>query len=181
MKVLIIHHLELVWEDGYERAGESFESLAAKVIAHIMKNDYDRVILTRFEDSDFGSEHHTYLEIESEDYESDYQNVASHVNDVFEYGYGWDIDILKDSYYWDREDLQDVIEYDQLPEDIKSEWGMGGHHSEIVMIEEWMKELKNKKCDVYICGAFDGECIEDLECALNHIDLDFTRINSLII
>lgn len=48
-KVLIIHHLESTWESGYNGFGESFESLAAKIIMHIQESDYDKVILTQFE------------------------------------------------------------------------------------------------------------------------------------
>ena len=54
----------------------------------------------------------------------------------------------------------------------------GGSHSEAVLIEDWM-QLSGE--DVYISGAFDGECIEDLEIALRHCQVKFSRIEDLIV
>ena len=34
---------------------------------------------------------------------------------------------------------------------------------------------------VHLAGAFDGECIEDMEIALGHLDVDFTRLEEFIV
>lgn len=49
----------------------------------------------------------------------------------------------------------------------------------MVLIADWMKKLPSK--NVFISGAFDGECIEDLEIALDFLDIDYTRIEKLIV
>ena len=57
----------------------------------------------------------------------------------------------------------------------------GGNHSELVLIPEWMEDLASEKARVSICGAFEGECIEDLEIALKACKIKFRRIESLIV
>ena len=84
---------------------------------------------------------------------------ADKVSEVHDYGYGWEKDCLTD-----------------YPNDFVQ----GGSHSEAVMIACWMRDLK-KTDSISICGAFDGECIEDLEIALSSLDLPFKRIESLIV
>ena len=55
----------------------------------------------------------------------------------------------------------------------------GGAHSEAVMIEDWMRELKGH--NVTICGAFNGECIDDLETALRFLGVGFRKEKSLTV
>lgn len=77
---------------------------------------------------------------------------------VYDYGYGWD------------EEALNYADWNYIP---------GGNHSEVVPIDDWMKTLKG---EVYLCGAFDGECIEDMEIALSSLDnIILNRIESLII
>jgi hypothetical protein len=83
------------------------------------------------------------------------------VSRVYDYAYGWE---------WEQ-----FAEY--TPDEI--EVCEGGNHSQCVLIADWMHELKG--ADVTISGAFDGECIEDLEIALNHLEIPFTREESLIL
>jgi hypothetical protein len=47
-----------------------------------------------------------------------------------------------------------------------------------VYIADWMRSLSG---DVYISGAFEGECIEDLEIALSHLRIEFKKVRQLII
>jgi hypothetical protein len=54
----------------------------------------------------------------------------------------------------------------------------GGSHSEVVLVDEWMHELEG---EIFLCGAFDGECIEDMEIALQGAGKEFERIEGLII
>jgi hypothetical protein len=83
-----------------------------------------------------------------------------YVTDVFEYGYGWN-------------------EEDKTNTPSECEWCEGGAHSELVLIPDWLKQLKSKK--VKLAGAFDGECIEDMEIALTNVGAKWSRINSLIV
>ena len=149
MKILIIHHLEEIWKSGYEMYGTSFEEQASNIIAHLEENDYDRVILSRFEEWELGEEHHC-------------SGIAEYIDTVHIYAYGWDMT---------------MVEQDCFPEDQR--WTEGGSHSEIVLIDKWMENLIND--DVSLCGAFDGECIEDMELALSGTGVDVKRIEDLII
>ena len=79
---------------------------------------------------------------------------------VHPYGYGWD--------------QETVLDYED--EDAFTE---GGNHSEYVLIEGWMYELNRD--EVFLCGCFDGECIEDMEIALTHCEIPFKRIEDLIV
>lgn len=83
--------------------------------------------------------------------------IAEHVNHVYDYAYGWEADMFQD----------------------ESEYCDGGNHSSVVHITDWMRDLP--KQNVTICGAFDGECIEDLEIALGHLDVKFDRLEEFII
>ena len=66
------------------------------------------------------------------------------------------------AYGWDSEIVEDIEDYEEANEMFVE----GGQHSEYVLIEDWMHELKGN--DVQLCGCFDGECIEDMEIALSH-------------
>lgn len=144
--VLILHHLEPMWESGYKRVGTSFDRMCEKVIDHLNEHEYRNIILTRFEDTNLDQRH----------YEVGLGDVG-HI-DVFEYGYGWDAAQLV-------EDPENFVE--------------GGYHSEAVLIADWLRMLP--KSGVYLAGAFDGECIEDMEIALNALKVKFTRVEDLIV
>ncbi len=88
--------------------------------------------------------------------EPEHEPISHYITDVFEYAYGWEAEELEN--YPDR-------------------FCEGGTHSEAVLIEDWMKI----DGEVFISGAFDGECIEDLEIALSHLEDPFKRIEELII
>lgn len=146
MKVLIIHHLEPMWSEGYEKFGTTFERLQEKFIDFLSENSFDRVILTRFED--WGAS-------VAEGY---FPELLEHINVFHPYAYGWD---------------------NECAENDPERFCEGGSHSEAVLIDDWMLPLK--RAAVTISGAFDGECIEDLEIALRHVGVNFTREESLIV
>ena len=77
--------------------------------------------------------------------------------EIYDYMYGWERDEVKD---WN-------IDYVD-----------GGSHSEVVLVYDWMYELDG---EIHICGAFDGECIQDLEFALDGAGKRYTRLNHLIV
>ena len=86
--------------------------------------------------------------------------LAALVNVWEEYGYGWDLE-----------------ESGQL-ELVGEEFAEGGSHSRHVLTPEWIKNLKGNK--VTLCGAFDGECIEDMEIALKACQVKFDRWEKFI-
>lgn len=167
MKTLIIHHLEPMWNEGYRTHGTSFEKLLEKFYNYLEENSFDRVILTRFEDRKLDDSYCFYCEKND-----DYCELSKFIDKVHNYDYGWDKDSIFDG---------------ELPEPKEegfyvNEWGNvycdGGVHSEIVWIPDWIQGLQG---DIFISGAFDGECIDDLETALEALNKTFHRINELIV
>jgi hypothetical protein len=167
MKTLIIHHLEPMWEGGYSRAGTCFEDLCVKVGEHITSNDYDQIILTRFESHQLDEPEYDYL--------------AVPYIQVKEYGYGWELDgFLDDDETEKVDEIRQRIENGEVYETrFGTKLAEGGSHSQVVIIDEWMERLP--KQNVFICGAFDGECVEDLETALSAINVNFQRVEELIV
>jgi hypothetical protein len=157
MKVLIIHHLEAIWENGYKNAGTSFWKLEYKFGQFLNENSFDKVIITNFELPSWFFRNGLGFKGKYEFYNT-YPNIGTFITDYHEYGYGWD-----------KENL----------ETDPNNFVIGGNHSEAVLVEDWMRNLKND--EVYISGAFDGECIEDLEIALRGCGVEFKRVNNLII
>lgn len=87
-----------------------------------------------------------------------YPELLERVSNVHDYAYGWEKSELENN------------------PDLFCE---GGTHSEAVYLADWMLPLK--RAQVTIAGAFDGECIEDLEIALRYLGVNFQREESLIV
>lgn len=156
MKTLVIHHLELTWQNGYANVGTTFDELARKTIAHIKRAKYDRVILTQFENWQAQDEHHE-------------SGIAELIDEWHDYGYAWELD----------NDVEDIHDENGFIYEHGNKYVDGGNHSRYVLIDTWIEKLKGH--NVSICGAFDGECIEDLEIALRACDIKFKRIENLIV
>ena len=77
MRVIIIHHLESVWSDGYAKAGTNFDEQAEELVKWLKAQEYSRVILTRCEEWTLGHEHEEH-------------GLEEWVDDVYPYGYGWE-------------------------------------------------------------------------------------------
>lgn len=133
--------------------GMDFEQLVEKFMQYLCQNSFDKVILTQFETPSY----HNPLQ----DY--GYAPIRCFIDEVHEYGYGWD-----------RQIIDDMLDHNP-----NLNYCEGGTHSEYVIIDDWMKDLKGE--EVFISGAFNGECIEDLEIALNGAEVEFSRIEELII
>lgn len=169
MKVLIVHHLEPEWATHYPKChpqGWEFYDFSEAVANHIVKENYDQVILTQF----------TYTRL----YDcAEYFPLYDKITVQYEYGYGWDMNDAR----LDGRSFEGA--YKQLDEmgyvigDDGRTWARGGAHSELVLIDDWMETLP--KNNVHICGAFDGQCIEDLEKALEHLEIKYERIEELIV
>jgi hypothetical protein len=156
MRVMILHHVETMWADAMHRMFDvDYDEYLLKVAAHLDAHQYDRVLLNMFEDTRLEPEHYP---------------IAEYVNAVNQYGYGWDANMFESDFEDGEDELgtQEGILY-----------CAGGTHSQIVALEDWMWELRGH--EVYIAGAFDGECIEDLEVALNFLEIPYSRVEELIV
>lgn len=91
--------------------------------------------------------------------EPEHYPISDYIDIVHEYDYGWTPEMFRDP----------------------SEYCEGGYHSEVVWLADWLKDLKHKRATVCIGGAFDGECIEDLEVALRHLKIPYKRLDNLIV
>lgn len=171
MHVLFCHHLEPIWNDGLKRHGTDFHSLCEEVAEHILENNYDAIIITQFEMNDMDRTHEAYFPIfavcEEKGINIEWQ----------EYGYGWELDSFS---FEDEDAAQELLESGEI---FLDQYGTklvrGGNHSQVVLIEDWIEYLA--KHDVSLCGAFDGECLEDISIAFDAANVNFFRIESLII
>ena len=152
--------MQPMWENGYKNLNTSFYEQLENVYNHIIDNDYDNLIITNFE-AGFNLE--------------DEQNcLKQFVYELQDYIYGWE---LNEQGFTDDE-IERIEDGEIVASESGVKWGLGGDHSEIVLIDEWMFNLEG---EIHLCGAFDGECIEDVEIALTHANVDFKRVESLII
>lgn len=163
MKTLLLHHFEPYWEHSLLKYDTSFEQEVEKVIDYIEynKNNIEKVIITLFEDLELSIEHNSILNICNEN------NIdIEHLN----YGYGWTKDEIST--------LQDFSE-----QNINKTWCQGtrDYHDDddIILIEDWMHNLKEK--EVVLCGAFEGECIRDIEAAFDSINVNYEKYSPLIV
>lgn len=86
----------------------------------------------------------------------------------------------------DDEDLNVLgnytFEYEQYPiEEFKDTWvhGTRSHYTEenVIAIHEWQKDLLGE--EVLLCGAFEGECILDIETVLDHLGVNYSKVSEL--
>ncbi len=112
MKILIMHHVEKMWEAELADKDTSFEEVSRNLLNYIENSDFDRVLLVRQENECLGEEHHE-------------SGLSEHIDNIHSYGYGWK-----------RADLE---RDDPDGEDIR--WADGCSHSEVVMMESWMEDL----------------------------------------
>lgn len=168
MKVLIIHHLEPIWNNGYKKFGTNFDKLLERFSEYLENNIFNKIILTRFEEWKIDFE--------------EYSLIAEKIDIVHSYGYGWNLECFYDSSPDDisLDDAQTSLDCGgSYINSYGQEVCKGGQHSEVVFIPDWIRDLKCN--EVFISGAFDGECLEDLEIALNFCQIDYNRIEELIL
>lgn len=160
-KLLLIHHLEPCWENGYRRYGTSFECLQEKIVDYLKprRRAYKSVIVTRFEDDTIKEEQGYYPEL------------VAKVNKVYNYEYGWE-----------------RVHLESNPECFVE----GGNHSQAVYVPDWLRDIslfnatvgvknKNKTITIDLCGAFRGECLEDISIALDAVNIKYGLIEELCV
>lgn len=184
MDILIIHHFEREWERGYARWCQTMEDIAEQLLHHLLfDQQYDKVILTQFNFNDMQDEIYHMPLCECGEWYCDCSDsvcLADFIDEVHEYGYGWEVrqlDHVEDLglHRYDRDD--NWAGWTLLGRG--KTWDWGGYHSEVVILDQWMFDLKGH--DISLCGAFDGECIEDMEYALESVGVEFDRLEALIL
>ena len=144
--ILIIHHLESMWDRSLLKlSGKGFFDWASELAEELSNgHSYSKIILTQFEN----------FEPEDGHFET---GLEGFVNDWHDYAYGWE----------------------HVPIGQEGDYTEGGSHSPFVYLPEWLKEFKGR--DVKLCGAFDGECIEDMEIALKAVGASVERWEKFIV
>lgn len=182
MKVLLIHHLEKIWEIGYQGIGNtSFEELCQKTADYIDdKNSddgryYDRVILTQYNYKGFNGNNPL-----SDDWE--YAPLLDKIDSVHEYGYGWEINSFCDDAE-EKEEFEQKLDEEGYVQQSGFKVIVGGAHSSLVVIDNWMEELARYKdtLELDLCGAFEFECIEDMQICLDYLGISYKKIYELIV
>lgn len=163
MKVLIIHHVQPRWDYSLRKFGTSFDEMLEKVNDHLCSTNYNEVIVTNFKS----------YEIEPE---QDFVRWSM----VDNYDYGWDMEVVHEGEESAIKQVNADFANGHIYTDVHGRrWAEGGLHSEAVIIPDWFDRIVNS--EVYLCGAFDGECIEDMEIALRSFGIKFHRLNELIV
>lgn len=158
MSVLILHHFQHYWEPSLVNCGTSFDECMKNACWFIIQNRPDKVIVTLFEQNEADGHHSDLIDLcEAFNIEIEFIN----------YDYGW--------YYDEEHHTQETFGTEWC-------WGTRDHHTEgedIVLIEQWMHDLDDE--EIWVGGAFVGECLCDLETALSTINKDPVLIDELCV
>lgn len=151
-KILWIHHLQEMWQEGYISMGTCLETLVEKTAEHIENEDYDRIVLTMFEHWQPQIEHHPLIEAA--------YSKGLHI-EFKEFGYGWSRDMF------DENDTTELI------------LGTRDYHEydDVIPIEDFLYDFQNNQVD--LCGAFLGECLKDAQTVLEHLNVNFKTLYNL--
>lgn len=165
MKVLLLQHFESYWEGPLrDLHNTNFEECMSKVLDFVASTeDLDKIIITLFEDYELNHEYELL--------ESICKNKGIQL-DVHNYGYAW---------YRDPND-----EDNGYPEETRNiDWCQGtrDYHAEedVIEIHEWQKDLKSQNAEVFVGGAFDQECIFDIIATLDTLEINYERVEGLIV
>lgn len=165
MKVLLLQHFESYWDGPMQDLhNTSFEDCMNKVLDFVAsRDDLDKIIITLFEDYELNHEYEILQKL------CDNKGIEIEAHN---YAYAW----YKDP---DPEDTA-------YPESTRNiDWcpGTRDHHGEedVIQIDEWQKELKEQNAHVFLGGAFEDECLKDQEAALNCLEIDYERVEGLIV
>lgn len=156
---LLIHHLEETWRDGLSRFGMTPEVMARNIIdfLHSPKGRaINDVILTTWEmprPCDVQKPVIDYLIARGIAYQ----------HQVFGYAE------VRETYQGQNCTLIQATRYPDDP-------------NQVVYIEDWHRQLK-KSASVSLCGAFDGECIQDAEDMLTYVRADgnYLKLDDLVV
>jgi hypothetical protein len=177
-KVLWCHHFEPHWDESLRKYGTSFCEVQNEIISHLTKNNYDRVVVTMFEGSYPNQYFYPNLSgahLEHSEF-IEFLDANSIEVEFIEYGYGW---------YRDSELSEDSdISYPLSGMDIDWILGQRDYHDgekDILSIEGFQKDFKSNNDEVHLCGAFNGECLCDAESILEHLNINYEKIEHLCV
>ena len=157
MKVLWLHHFEDYWNHSLKEFDTNFEKELLKVMNYLEHEEFNKVLITRFMENKEGDCHLPLI---------NFCNSKNIRIEFKEYGYGF---------------RNDNNEYKK--KDYGKEWIYGNRqeHTEkdVLPIEEFQKELKNH--EVYLGGAFENECLNDVESIMKHLEINYIKINELCV
>lgn len=153
---LILHHFESHWNHGLSKFGLNIENMSDQIIDFLShkRPDINNIIITRFEGIDFEPEHEKIQRF-AED-----KNIEIRIE---EYAYSYYKESFPNSDYDFITPTRDNSDPDN-----------------VLPVMEWQKELKNHK-SVSLAGAFEGECVQDMEDILLYTRGDFNKINELVV
>ena len=141
-RVLILHHIEPMWEACFNR-----EDFLKTVVTHIRRARYDKVILATLE----GCQDSVYPELE-----------------------GLYTELVDWSYAWEDSPETSAEQFDMPVEDFIE---VSSPH-QVAYLYPWIKDLKHYQ--VSVCGGHRWECLLDLEESLQHLNIDYRRIERCI-
>jgi hypothetical protein len=162
MNVLILHHFSDYWSEGLNNAGTDFDSEIEKVLDYLEHEDIDKVILPLFEQHQIEECHYPLAN--------------------FCQNNGIELEVHEYNYAWSKESDHNNDIYTE--ENFNKTWCYGtreGHGEEdVIEIDNWQVKLRNAS-KVIVAGAFENECVLDLETALDAIGINYEREEGLIV
>lgn len=81
---IILHHVESMWLPSYPAFGVGIKDYCEELCKYLHSKSFDRVILTRLEDTSLEDFHHE-------------SGIAEYVHQVREYAYGWELSNVDDN------------------------------------------------------------------------------------
>lgn len=153
---LILHHFESHWNHGLSKFDLTIEQMSDQIIDFLThKNpEINNIIITRFEGIDFEPEHEKLIKF-SED-----KGINIRVE---EYAYS----------YYEESFRPNEYEFVKPTRDNSDE-------DNVLPVMEWQKDLK-KHNSVFLAGAFEGECVRDVEDILEHVGAKFKKMDELVV
>lgn len=169
MAILLAHHLEELWDDSLKKYDTSFDEEVGKLSDFIKHSgvEIDKIIVTSFENIDWDEGHFPLIQTaESLDIPIELQT----------YAYGMQR-VTNDEY--------SMAQYPDEKENITWCYGEREYHEregeeqDVLDIDEWIVELKGS--EVILVGAFEGECLNDMETILENQEISFHKVDELCV
>lgn len=167
-KCLVMHHFESEWNPSLAKFDTSFDKLNEQFLDYLENNNFEKIIITSFYHFEPQYEHYDIISFcENNNIEFEFIN----------YGYGW----YRDPDRHDEDIDEENQEFPLSQEGIKWIRSEREHHDEnyVLIIDDFHYELKNY--DVTLTGAFEGECVLDMEAVFNSIGVNYEKIDELVV
>lgn len=157
MNILWLHHFEDDWNYSMKEFNTNYEKELIKILNYLENENIDKVLVTRFLKNKSGDCHEFLIA---------FCQIKGIQIEFKEYGYGFRND---DNQYKKK--------------DFGKSWIYGnrsGHdENDILIIEDFQRELKNHT--IFLGGAFENECLNDVETVMNHLNINYTKIPELCV